>query len=269
MKKIIFIIFFLSGCLGLLLIKPSFAQMFLEQGKVSLVITPGENITGELVVHNTTDQEIQLNAYWEDFIYKAPFDGTKEFIPAGTSDYSLASWVHFSPQDFTISPYGKKKISYIFNVPQNISGGYYGVLFLEKEATPLKGKRGVNVVTRVGGLFFLESVNQKKEAVLENITISSQSLQADFINTGDVILIPQGIFYVLSEDGRVVDRGEIETIYIPPGQKASYQMVFNNDFSIGKYTLVATIDLQQDNVLVKEIDFEKKDVSINILTIRD
>ena len=135
------------------------AQVFLEEGKVQLDVTPGENIAGKLTLHNTSGQNVDMKVYLEDFVYKPPFDGSKEFLPKGTSEHSIADWVSVSTQSLTFGPYAKKTVPYSINVPEDMDKGHYGVLFFEKEGMQVDGKTGLNVVTRVGCLFFIEPKN--------------------------------------------------------------------------------------------------------------
>ena len=143
------------------------AQIFIEEGKVVLPIAPGERVERSLLVHNTSDQTINVRAYWEDFHYVAPFDAAKQFLPAGTSPDSFFTWVKSSPQNFTLPAFGKQKISIVFDVPPQIKGGHYGVLFFENESQGRIQEKGVNIVTRVGSLFFLEPENKVKASRIE------------------------------------------------------------------------------------------------------
>src|SRR4051812_31529404 len=96
------------------------AQVFIEQGKVNLTVTPDKTVTGEVTVNNTSNKELKAKVYWEDFVYQPPFDGAKKFMPAGTSQVSLANWIQFSPRDVVLPPFGKKNIGYTIQVPADV-----------------------------------------------------------------------------------------------------------------------------------------------------
>ena len=247
-----------------------FAQVFLEEGKVKLSVTPGENVAGKLILHNTADEDVNMKVYWEDFVYKPPYDGSKDFLPKGTSEYSAANWVNVNTQTLAFGPFAKRIVSYTVNVPEDIRQGHYGVLFFENEAKQFDGAKGVNVVTRVGCLFFIEPENKSKRVDLKNFQFSGKKLTTSFTNLGNVVVIPDGTFYVINDDGIVFDRGEIKKIYLPSDKTADYSFAFNRDLDPGAYTLVMTIMLEDDDVFVKEIDFEKNYSSgFNIIAIRD
>ena len=105
---------------------------------------------------------------------------------------------------------------------------------------------------------------------MKNFRFSEKELIADFTNQGNVVLIPDGTFYIIDQEGMVFDRGAIKKIYLPPGKTGEYKLTFNRDLDPGLYTLVMTIGLEEDDVLVKEIDFKKSYPSdFNIVEIRD
>ena len=248
----------------------STAQVFLEDGKVKLSVTPGETIAGKLTLHNTLDQDVIMRVYWEDFVYKAPYDGSKDFLPRGTGSYSAVNWVNISTKTLMFGPFAKRTISYSINVPDDIRQGHYGVLFFENAEKQIDSTRGVNIVTRVGCLFFIEPQEKIKKIDLKDFKFTGKKLTASFTNLGNVILIPDGTFYVIDQDGMVFDRGEISKIYLPPDKTADYGLTLNRDLDPGIYTLVMTVTLEDDDIFVKEIDFEKSYSSgFNIIAIRD
>ena len=246
------------------------AQVFLEDGKVKLSVSPGENIAGKLTLHNTSDENVNMKVYWEDFVYKPPYDGSKEFLPRGTGSYSAANWVNISTKMLMFGPFAKRTISYSINVPDDIRQGHYGVLFFENKENQIDSTRGINIVTRVGCLFFIEPKEKNKKVDLKGFEFTGKELTATFTNLGNVILIPDGTFYVIDQDGMVFDRGEISKIYLPPDKSADYGLTLNRDLDPGVYTLVMTVTLEDDDIFVKEIDFEKSYSSgFNIIAIRD
>jgi hypothetical protein len=246
------------------------AQVLLEEGKVRVNVVADENIDGKLTVHNTSDAQISLKVYWEDFVYKAPFDGSKNFLPKGTSDYSLASWVNVPTQTLQVPPFSKRNVPYLINVPEDIAQGHYGVLFFEKTMSEETPSKGMNIISRAGCLFFVEPKNKAKRIELDNFRFAEKGLTADFTSRGNVIIIPDGTFYIIDEGGMVFDRGEIKKIYLPPGETADYTLAFNDGLASGTYTLVMTLDLDDGDVAVREIDFTKSGSSDHkVLTVRE
>ncbi len=236
-----------------------FAQVMIEQGKIVIKANPAESVVNTITVHNTSKEKaIHLRAYWEDFVYIAPFDeGKKDFTAAGTGPYSASRFVNFSPQEFTLKPGGTQKVSYAIQMPEDAKGGYYGTLFLEESGAKASTKIGVSIVTRIGSLFFIESTDSKRTAVMDNHKVSGNQITADFTNTGNVFMIPDSTFYVLDKEGMVADRGDIKKFYLPPDKKTSYLVELSKDLAAGTYTLISTFDLGDGESLTDELEFTK------------
>ena len=177
------------------------AQLFLEDGKVTLAVSGGEHTNGSLLIHNTSSEQADIKVYWEDFEYKAPYDGTKNFLPAGTAPASASQWVTFSPQVFTMPAFGQQRIDYTVTVPSQIQEGHYGVLFFERSSDPLKNEGGVTLVTRVGCLFFIEPRIRSKKLFYKILDLKANSITANFVNQGNVILIPRTTYYIMQKEG--------------------------------------------------------------------
>ncbi|MBF0485666.1 MAG: hypothetical protein HQL16_04025 [Candidatus Omnitrophica bacterium] len=246
------------------------AQFFLEQGKVSLPVSGGDRINKSLIIHNTTADAVKVKAYLEDFKYESPYDGSKAFLPAGTGVGSLSQWFSFSPQEFTLPAFGKQVVDYTISVPSKVEGGHYGVLFFEKADPPIRDASGVSVVTRLGCLFFVEPKDRLKQASLLNIKADGNFIKGDFSNQSNVVLIPNTTYYAMDEGGMVADRGEIKKLYIPPLETASWALELPQKLNPGKYSLVINADLEDGDVVVKEIELTK-DVSgsLTITAVKD
>ncbi len=233
------------------------AQIMIEQGKVVIKAKAGETIVNTLPIYNLSDTDsLNLRVYWEDFVYVQPFDGTKEFTAVGTTGYSVGSWVNFSPQQFTLKPKDSKTISYSIQVPVDAKGGYYGVLFVE-EGTKSSGTVGVGLVTRVGSLFFIETDNSIRKGKVENLKFSGKELSGDFLNLGDVVLIPDATYYILDKEGLVAERGEIKKFYLPPAKTTAFKIPIGEKLATGDFMAVLSFDFREGENLTYEFDFHK------------
>jgi len=247
-------IIFLMFCVIGVLTGETQAQLFLENGKETLAVSGGDHLNGTLLIHNTSSDPAEIKVYWEDFEYKPPFDGTKNFLPAGTAAASASQWVTFSPQAFNMPGFGQQKIDYTVTVPSVIQEGHYGVLFFERSSNAtLSSDKGVTLVTRVGCLFFVEPKDKSKKAVIQDIKLKANSLAASFANQGNVILIPHTTYYIMQEGGLVLLRGEVNKLYVPPGASAPLEISLKKKLNPGHYTLVINSDLDEGDVVVKEI----------------
>lgn len=246
------------------------AQLLIEEGKISRSLKPGETLTGKVILNNTSDRELSIKAYWQDFVYTPPFDGGKKFLPAGTMPQTCASWVNFFPQNFTLGPYGKKEIAYTVKFPAKPEGGYYGVLFFEDSTGQKSESTGISVVARLGCLFFLETAGSSRVAKISDLKADQAKISGEIRNTSSIILIPKGIFYIMDNEGAIFDRGEVPAVYLPPDLGTSFSFSISDKVPPGEHTVVLTFDLGNEETLVQEIDFVKKeDSSLEILQARD
>ena len=248
-----------------------FAQLVVEEGKITLSVKPGETVVNSLTIYNTSDKTVPVKVYLTDFDYIPPYDGKKNFLPAGASSHSLKDWISFSPDEFHLFPNSKRKVNYSIKVPQDIEGGYYGVLFFEKGTPENIEGAGVKIVSRVGCLFFVEAKNKMKKGKIGDLKIAQNNqITGNFSNAGDVILISGGVYYFMSKEDTIIDRGEINKLYLPPQKQGSFSVNFPKKLDPGAYTLVITFDLQDGDSVVKEVDFAKEtSAQIKILEERD
>ena len=229
------------------------AQVFLEQAKVTMDVAGGDHQNGSFLVHNTSSKPVNVKVYWEDFEYKAPYDGAKNFLPAGTAPDSASQWVTFAPQNFTMAPYGQQKFDYTVNVPADIKGGHYGVIFFETNTVGSINSDAVSLVSRLGCLFFIEPSNKSKKAVLQDFALNKDSFIANFVNQGNVTLLAHTTYYIMQDGGMVTLRGDAGKLYVPAGATAPIKIAFKKDLSAGHYTMVINSDLADGDVVVKEL----------------
>ncbi len=233
------------------------AQLFLEEGKVVLAVEGGDHINKSLLISNTSAESIRVKVYWEDFQYEAPFEGTKKFLPAGVGPASASSWVSYTPQEFTLPAFAKQKIDYSISVPQGINSGHYGVLFFERSGQNVKDVSGLDIIVRVGCLFFFEPKNAPRRASVDNVTIKGENIVGDFTNTSALTILPRMVYYITDEGGLVKDRGELKKLYVPAAASVSWELPLPSNLSPGRYSIVMNIDLSDENVLTKELSLTK------------
>jgi len=238
----------------------------IDQPKIRLNMPPGWSDGGIIKVENRDSEPLKVRAYLSDWEYSEQ-DGSKNFLPPGTTSRSCAEWIKFYPSDFTISPGGTQKVNYVVGIPKDGVGGHYAVLFFEVElgyARDEEQQIDVKLYNRIASLFYIEPEGTIiKEAKLENFTISESegkvNLEVEFLNVGNVDITATGSFDIIAEDGFVLTRGKVRDIYTFPGERAKlYAKGLSAGFSKGKYSVIITLDLEGD-LLVGEWEISVSD----------
>ena len=247
-------------------------NLSISNPKIKLKVDAGQVVTGSLTINNLSSSEVLIKAYLEDFVYVSPYDGSKKFLPAGSTERSCAGWISFSPSKFKLRPFGRRVINYTIRVPESANGGYYAVLFFETSLGKIEQKPGSQllVLGRIGSLFLVETNNSIKKAEIEGLKVNGGLVNANFKNAGNVLLKAQGTYFIMDTNGMVRDRGKVRDIFTFPGDSDSFSIKMSSGLNSGKYTLVINFDLQDGDVVVKEVDFVKHiDGSLEILAVRD
>jgi hypothetical protein len=232
---------------------------YMDIAKIRLSIPASGQDSGEIILTNPGPAPRAMRIYLEDWHYVPDWDGTKAFVPANTTSHSCASWISFSPKEFTISPYGKQRINYTVKAPEKAEGGYYAVLFFETVVaggTAVTDKEigaGMNINVRIGSIFYVEIQNTViRRAVIDNLKLRKESspdrlyLSADFHNTGNVDITAGGTFHIMDRIGKVYARGDFNNVYTLGGDSAQFNAMwdtFKGPIPAGTYDLIVTINL--------------------------
>ena len=234
----------------------------LDQSKIRLNIPPGNSQAGTIKIHSQSDEEIGLQVYLEDWEYTDKQDGTKNFFPAQSTPRSCAQWINFSPAEFTLPPWGEKKLNYIVNVPEEAAGGRYAVMFfqtllnqpVQTQEPEYLGKdeirSGVNLAIRIGTLFYVEAEGAvERRAELKNLSVSADekdkplSIGVDLLNAGNVDITAGGTFNIIDRQGTVYARGEFNEVGTFPGDVAKLTSSWDEPLPEGTFDLIITINL--------------------------
>ncbi|MFT7538587.1 MAG: hypothetical protein ACI9F2_000734 [Lysobacterales bacterium] len=234
------------------------AQLVIDESRLDAVVAPARSIVNNLVLRNLSSKTKDVKIYWQDFDYVDPFKGDKKFKPPGTSEFSMADFVTVTPTTVRVEPSAKADISYAIKMPTDAEGSYYGVLFFEEVDPDRITETGVKIVMRIGALFFVSTTDNRSTADISNFKVDQNTITADFENQGRTILFPQGTYYVMDQEGLVVDRGEIKKMFLPAQKVGKLKWDLDSTLKAGDYSIILTFELGHGYSVVKEIDIEKK-----------
>lgn len=175
-------------------------KMNIDPPRVNISVNPGEEASGYIAVFNyDEDEPIHVKAYINDLVYLP--DGSNDFLPEGTTPWSVADWLKIGPTEFDIPPQEEVKVRYIAEVPEGIEGGRYGVVFFEMSPSleKLKDKTGAAINIRLGSIFLLTvKGTEKYDAELQDLTVGKPDANGAFEiyctvkNNGNVLIRPNG-----------------------------------------------------------------------------
>lgn len=243
----------------------------IDQGRFILQMAERESHRAIITVENPTQREVTVEVYLEDFIYIDPYDGSKSFFSPGSRNTSLSEWVTFSPRQFTLPAYGRRKVTLSVRPNQSFDTTHSGVIFFETPVGEVGQEgAGISLKTRVGSLIFVEPKIKKKEAVFSQIEGGRNQLKGKFVNSGNSLITADGTFYLLDRQGMLKERGSLQSLYMLPGDQTSLSLPLPDGLPSGDYTMVVNFDLKEGEVLVKEIDFSLQPSGrISILGVKD
>ena len=221
-----------------------------DKSKIRVTVPPSQAATGFITVENPGSDPKSVRAYLEDWAYLAPYDGSKEFKPAGSLKNSAADWITFTPAELTLAPNSRERINYTVKVPSGAAEGRYAVLFLESMASSGAGEGvGVNLAIRVAVLFFVEPEGMIKRALsVDGLSVTRSpkgmlDISLPVANTGNIDLTVGGSFDIMDAKGMVAARGVFNDIYTLPGNSARLAASWSLPIEPGEYSLVMTLDL--------------------------
>ena len=148
--------------------------------------------------------------------------------------YGLAAWMQLDQEAVTIPASASSQVTVtINNSPSLTPGGHYGAILATAQSAPTDKP----TQPRVGVLAVLSSLILliKGGGAPPNLDLQSQTVygrglglpsQVDqqFVNAGDIHVVPRGVVQVLDPTGRVVERGalNVNSGIILPGTERSY-----------------------------------------------
>jgi len=227
---------------------------------------PGDTITGSVTVYNKADYAMGIRAYEQDWIYDE--DGTKKFLPPGTTSLSCAEWINIFPRKFTVAAQSEKSVQFTITLPEDAEGGYYAVIFFESiDMSEGEGERDITVgfAARLGTIVYLETEGSSvKEGEIEGISIRPPSANTPFLlkftfkNKGNTFLKAEGMLNIMDDDGNLYGRQKFGPIMTLPGDENESKVEWFGDLEKGEYNAVITLDLGTDMPIVEEEKFQVK-----------
>ena len=227
--------------------------------KIDETITPGNSLTGQILLQNASDGPVNVDVSEQDFIPNAGADSI-EFVGRTEGVTSVRDWINVQGgTSFTLKIGEQKEIPYTITAPLNAEpGGHYGVVLFN--ATPIASTTGSLKVGTQVGMIVLISIpgNHLEKGNILNFTapLFQQSgpipFGIKFQNTGTVHFEPKGSIVITNMLGQKAGEVPITGQVVLPSSVKDLSFIWNPSFAIGQYKAAATVIDGDGNALTTQ-----------------
>jgi hypothetical protein len=247
-KQIIYIacilLFIFTGSIlyGKLFAQAAPSGLTITPSNVELQIKPGESVTKEITLTNSTQADVDIKVSRRNFT--AQGEEGQITLTTDENNYSLATWIETTPETISIKKDGREKFLVTIKVPKSAEpGGHFGsVVFATVPKADVK-QTGAVVSQEIASLILVKIPGTVEEdAVIESFKalqsfyeLGPVSFEARVKNNSTVHIRPVGTLTVTGMFGQKFT-GQVDSRNILPGAIRKIPAILNNKLLIGKYT---------------------------------
>lgn len=242
-------------------------KMNIDPPRVEISINPGEEQSGYIRVLNYDEHKsIHVKAYINDLVYLP--DGSNDFLPVGTTPWSVEGELKISPTEFEIAAGDEIKVRYIAEVPRDMKGGSYGVVFFEVSPPleELKGKTGAAINIRLGSIFLITAKGTEvRKAELQDLSVGKPDqegiikISCNIRNQGNILIRPNGPVKIIDSAKTEIAELELneEKTGVLPGTSREFSVQYDQGgVPAGKYFVQVVLDYGGNILLGGQAAFE-------------
>jgi hypothetical protein len=205
-----------------------------------------------------------MKAYVQDLVYLP--DGSNDFLPVGSTPWSLRDTIKIGPTEFDIAPGKQEMVRYSITLPKDAKGGRYCVIFFEVTVPPAQFERvGANVNVRLGTVMLVTVENTEiRKARLKGISVTKAkegkplTVSCTVYNEGNVLARPLGTATII--DSQKVKVAEVpinkEKGGVLPETNRVYTGECKEPLKKGTYFAQVVLDYGGDSLLGGQTKFE-------------
>lgn len=219
-----------------------------------LSANPGDNITNEILIRNSSSEPIVISAEAQDFV--ASGEEGEVNLTNNELTYSLSSWIQLDSGKFTLDGGQQKKVKFTIRIPFNAEpGGHYASVFAHIGPTLDNSTSGATVGQKIGSLILLKvSGNAKEAANVETFATTKNIFEKGPIdfnvrikNDGTVHLKPKGLITITDIFGKKVADVVVDQKNVLPGSIRHMTASWSNPPAFGKFTATMLTYYGPDN----------------------
>ena len=251
------------GVIVIALLVPAVAICDLSLGltpmKIQLEVASGETTTKAFEIYNRGDEPAIIKVYVQDWSVRR--GGDMVFLAPATNERSASSWVELSETQFALYPGETRLVRASISVPQDVEGTHWCILFFEGIRQKPSARLGVGVGGRLGATVYVTAKGTEYRAATITALSATRNetggaeFATTFANLGNIHFYPQGMFRVISEEGKHVFESDLPKAVCLPGTERDYSVSCDHDFAPGTYRLTVTFDYGAEELLQGETEF--------------
>ncbi|MBI5144383.1 MAG: hypothetical protein HZA30_04885 [Candidatus Omnitrophica bacterium] len=209
-------------------------KMNIDPARAEVVVKPGDEKTGVVTVLNYDEESpMHVKAYVQDLVYLP--DGSNDFLPLGSTPWSLGDFIKIGPTEFDIPPGRQEQVRYVISLPKDAKGGRYGVIFFETATPPSDFKQvGATVNVRLGTILLVTAEGSEIiKAKLTGMSVNPRTekdkpmeISWTVYNDSNILIRPFGTVKIIDDK-----KTEVATVDVNK-EKAGILPKTNRKFSI-------------------------------------
>lgn len=237
-------------------------ELSLDTPRVELALKPGRSKRMRIKLVNHGEAPVRMRASFSDV--RLLEDGSPDFVPLGSTPWTLDGMLGGLPPSFSVSGRSSRHLGVRVSLPESQTGGRYGAVILESEASRPRRGAGPGVEVSVQ-LVCLLSVTAKgtelPSARISGFSARRKSDGADAVvavaNEGNVLIRPIGTVSLLAEGlpaaGTALNPARLAIL---PGDTREYRVQWLGLDAAGERQAVAEMDFGGAAALRADARFE-------------
>ena len=226
-------------------------NFWISPTQFDLSLFQGDQSTQSFIVRNLGKTNLRLRVYAADWLLTRA--GDNKYFEAGKLSRSCATWLTINPVEFEIPPDSTQLVRFTLNVPDNVSGEYWCIIFFESIPIPSKWSPMVKVAGRLGSYIFVTIPNtEKRQGDIITLDVkegSSYEITATFKNSGNVHLRLNCEIKIKDSLDAIIWSKQINNVFVLPNSERTIGAIADKELEAGKYSAIITIDYGADEIL--------------------
>lgn len=225
--------------------------------RTSVTAKPGELVSRDVTIVNDGDTPVVVRARLSDWSLDAR--GELRFLAPGATPTSLQGFLTFEPAEFSLAAGASGAFHVTLRSPMDGPATRWGVLLCEVRPTtwPRSGL-GSRAIAELGSTFYLSRVPPDRvRGELTGMSVqqsadSSMAVALTVRNACERHLYAAARVALRDSSGRQVSEGDLGTTVVLPGMERVFTWTCNTALSPGRYTVTATVDTGEPELIVGE-----------------